>query len=140
MNIADYDLNEIKLGQKVEFKITITNSMLNEFAKLSGDYNPLHMDDDYAAKTDFKRRVCHGILLSSFFSQIVGMHIPGQKALYLSQTLKFVSPCFIDDEVIVYGQVIGKSEATRILTPKTIITNISGKTLVEGQAKVLVRK
>lgn len=138
-NPLEYRFEDIEIGQKKYFKIIVTEPMLNEFAHLSGDYNPLHMDENYAQSTSFKKRVCHGLLLASFFSQLVGMHLPGKNALYMSQSLKFISPCFINDEVIVQGEVLDKSISTRIITLKTTITNSSGSNLIDGQAKVLVR-
>ncbi len=136
---TEYTFEDISLGQKKQFKVVVTESMLGKFAELSGDYNPLHMDENYAKTTSFKKRVCHGLLLTSFFSQLVGMHIPGKNALYLSQSVKFISPCFIGDEVTVEGMVLDKSIATRIITLQTIISNSSGNHLIEGEAKVLVR-
>lgn len=130
---------DIEIGQKKEFKIKITESMVSEFARLSGDRSPLHMDEDYAKSTRFKKRVCHGLLLASFFSQLVGMHLPGKNALYISQSLKFVSPCFVNDEVTIRGEVLDKSEATKMITMRTTVTNSADNTLIEGQAKVLVR-
>ena len=134
------NFNEISIGQKKTFNLTITDVMVEQFAKLSGDYNPLHMDEKYASSTKFKKRVCHGMLLSSFFSRLVGMYLPGTNALYLTQNLKFISPCFIDDNVTVEGEVIEKNDTTCIITLKTQITNDSNKKLVDGQAKVLVRE
>jgi len=136
---SDYVFEDITPGQKKQFKIVVTESMVKEFAKLSGDYNPLHMDENYSKSTKFKKRVCHGLLLTSFFSQLVGMHMPGKNALYLSQTVKFMSPCFIDEEICIEGEVIDKSPSTKIITIKTIITNSSGNCLINGEAKVLVR-
>ena len=136
---AEYNLTDIQLGEKKQFKVTITASMVDEFARLSGDYNPLHMDEQYASSTRFKQRVCHGMLLASFFSRLVGMYLPGKNALYMAQSLKFVSPCFINDEVTVEGEVVEKSDATRIITLKTKIINAVGNDLVEGQGKVIVR-
>jgi len=138
--ISNYKLEDIELGFKEKFKIVVTEEMVNEFARLSGDHNPLHMDYDYASTTKFKKRVCHGMLLASFFSRLVGMHLPGKNSLYFSQSLRFISPCFIGDEVSVEGEVLDKSEATKIITLKTTIVNKSGKCLVDGQAKVLVRE
>ena len=135
----DRKLEEITIGEKRTFSIKITESMVNEFAKISGDYNPLHVNEQYAKSTKFGRRVCHGMLLASFFSKMVGMYIPGKNALYFSQTLNFRLPCFIDDEVKVEGEVLEKSTASRILTIKTTIYNRSEKCLVDGIAKVIVR-
>ena len=138
--LPEYTFDEIEIGLTKQFQITITESMIDDFAKISGDYNPLHMDKEYAGNTGFKKRVCHGMLLSSFFSRLVGMYLPGKNALYLSQSLKFPAPCFIDDKVIITGKVVSKSESTHIITLKTTILNESGKCLVEGDAKVLLRE
>ena len=137
---SEYKLEDIKVGQKTQFKVKITKEMIDEFAKLSGDYNPLHMDDDYANSTGFKKKVCHGMMLASFFSKLVGMHIPGRNALYMSQSLKFISPCFVNDEIVVEGEVLDKSTSTRIITLRTKITNSFGNDLVDGNAKVIVRR
>jgi acyl dehydratase len=139
-NIIVLGFAEIKIGMEKKFSVEITESMLENFASLSGDYNPLHMDKEYARNTDFKKQVCHGMLLSSFFSRLVGMYLPGKNALYISQSLKFPAPCFIDDKVIITGKVVSKSESTHIITLKTTILNESGNCLVEGDAKVLLRE
>ena len=114
--------------------------MLNDFAKISGDYNPLHMDEIYANTTRFGKRVCHGMLLASFFSRLVGMYLPGKNSLYFSQSLNFKSPCFINDEVTIEGEVLDKSISTRIITMKTTIHNQHGECLVDGLAKAIVRE
>jgi acyl dehydratase len=97
------------------------------------------MDEQYAMSTKFGKRVCHGMLLASFFSKMVGMYLPGKNALYFSQTLNFQLPCFINDEITVEGEVLEKSLASRIITIKNSIHNQDGKCLVEGVAKVMVR-
>jgi acyl dehydratase len=137
---CNFTLNSIKIGQKKNFSEIITKSLIDDFAKISGDYNPLHMDDEYASNTIFEKRVCHGMLLSSFFSKLIGMYLPGKNALYFSQSLQFKSPCFIDDEIFVEGEVLEKSNSTRIITVKTTIHKNSGECLVDGQAKVIVRE
>ncbi len=137
---TEYKFDEIKLGIKAKFAVKVDESVINEFAKISGDRNPLHVDQIYAAKTPFGKRVCHGMLLASFFSRLVGMYIPGKNSLYFSQTLNFQLPCFIGDEVIIEGEVIDKSQSTRIITIKTTAYNQLGKCLVDGIAKVIVRE
>ena len=137
---CNFTLNSIKIGQKKNFSEIITKSLIDDFAKISGDYNPLHMDDEYASNTIFEKRVCHGMLLSSFFSKLIGMYLPGKNALYFSQSLQFKSPCFIDDEIFVEGEVLEKGNSTRIITVKTTIHKNSGECLVDGQAKVIVRE
>ena len=134
---SEYTYNEIKIGLKKEFSVKITESLVNDFAKISGDYSPIHMDIEYASTTSFKKRVVHGMLLASFFSRIDGMYLPGKHALYFSQTLKFVNPCFIDDLVTVKSEVIEKSDSTQIITINSQIINESGQILVKGLGKVL---
>jgi len=138
--IAEYQFDQIKLGLKKEFTIKITESITDDFAKISGDYNPLHMDENYAKSTTFKKRVCHGMLLAAFFSRLVGMYLPGKYALYFSQSLNFQNPCFVNDVITIKGEVIDKSEATRLITIKTSIYNQERTCLLDGVAKVVVRK
>ena len=137
---SEYKFDEIVLGTKTKFIVQIDESMINEFARISGDHNPLHMDEKYATKTPFGKRVCHGMLLAYFFSRLVGMHMPGKNALYFSQTSNFQMPCFIGDKVTIEGEVIDKSQSTRIITIKTTAYNQLGKCLVDGIAKVIVRE
>ena len=137
--LSECSLNEIEIGFKKNFEITITESMLNDFAKLSGDYNPLHMNEEYASSTSFKKRVCSGMFLSSFFSRLVGMYLPGKHALHISQSLNFVNPCFIGETITVEGKVIDKSAATKIIKLETTITNELGKRIIDGKAQVIVR-
>jgi len=138
-NISEYTFEEIVIGSKHSFEVTISDELEEDFAKISGDHNPLHMDEHYASETKFGKRVCHGMLLASFFSRLVGMHLPGKNALYFSQNLNFVGPCFIGDKITVKGEVVDKSEATRIIKLKTTIKNQEGKLLIEGTAQVIVR-
>ena len=138
--LAEYKFDEIILGTKTKFTVEINVSMINEFAKISGDNNPLHMDEYYASKTQFGKRVCHGMLLASFFSRLIGMYMPGKNALYFSQTLNFQTPCFVGDLITIEGEVIDKSQSTRIITIKTIAYNQTDKCLVDGIAKVIVRE
>ena len=131
-------LNNLHVGQKAEFTETITESMIQEFAKLSGDYNPHHIDEEYAKKTKYEKRICHGMLLASLFSKLTAMYLPGQGSLYISQTLNFVSPAFIDDIVTASGEITKISSSTGIIRVKTEITNMNNNLLVSGEAKVLI--
>ena len=136
---ANYKFDDITIGLTKEFSIEITESMVDNFAEFSGDYNELHMDEDYASTTSFGKRICHGMLLTSFFSRLVGMSIPGKNALYFSQSINLQSPCFIGDRILVRGEVTEKSESTHIITIKTTILNQDSKCLIDGIAKVIVQ-
>ena len=122
-NFSELTFEQIKINQSKEFQIKITESLVNEFAKLSGDFSPIHMNDEYAKSTKFQGRVVHGMLLASFLSRMVGMYIPGKHALYTSQSLEFPHPCFLDDEITVSSVVIDKSESTKIIKIESKITN-----------------
>ena len=136
---SEYSFDEIEIGMQKNFKIFISEDYLDDFAKLSGDDNPLHMNEEYASSTSFKKRVCSGMFLSSFFSRLVGMYLPGKHALYISQSLNFINPCFIGEMITVGGKVIDKSPATKIIKLETTITNESGKRIIDGKAQVIVR-
>lgn len=121
----------------VILKRTISQHDVDKFAEISGDYNALHVDQNFARKTKFGQRIVHGMLLASFFSQVVGMHLHTQNVVYLSQSLNFKNPVYIGDEVAVVFQLKGFSESTRTATFETKI--LKGKlTCVEGEAKVYI--
>jgi len=136
---SEYSFDEIELGMQKSFKVDISKNMLDVFGRDTGDYIPLHMSEKYASSTSFKKRVCSGMFLASFFSRIVGMYLPGKHALHISQSLNFVNPCFIGETITVEGKVIDKSTATKIIKLETTITNESGKRVIDGKARVIVR-
>tara|TARA_Y100001936_G_scaffold149484_1_gene145848 strand:+ start:12075 stop:12506 length:432 start_codon:yes stop_codon:yes gene_type:complete len=137
--LSDLNFDEIKVGNFREFKITITNSMVDEFAKISGDFNPLHVDEKYAQTTKFGKRVVHGMLLASFLSQMVGMYLPGKHALYSSQTLEFHNPCFVGNKISVTSKVIDKSQSTKIIKIESKISDEKNKLLLYGIGRIVVR-
>jgi len=136
---SEYSFDEIELGMQKSFKVDISKNMLDVFGRDTGDYNPLHMSEEYASSTSFKKRVRSGMFLSSFFSRLVGMYLPGKHALHISKSLNFVNPCFIGETITVEGKVIDKSPATKIIKLETTITNESGKRIIDGKAQVIVR-
>jgi 3-hydroxybutyryl-CoA dehydratase len=138
-NPLQYSFEELEVGLNHSFEIVIDEKLVIHFAEISGDFNPLHMDEKYARNSKFEKRVCHGMLLASFFSRLIGMYMPGKNALYFSQNLKFVAPCFIGDKIIVNGEIVDKSEATKMIKIKTTILNQNNKMLVEGIAQALIR-
>jgi len=131
-------LDNLYIGKKIGFSLTISELMIEEYAKLSGDYNPHHMDDTFAKKTRFGKRICHGMFLASFFSRLTGMYLPGKGSLYLSQSLNFQAPAYINDKITVQGEIVKISEATGMVTLKTQITNDNNVQLITGDAKVLI--
>tara|TARA_Y100000746_G_C15403397_1_gene407306 strand:- start:582 stop:1013 length:432 start_codon:yes stop_codon:yes gene_type:complete len=136
---SEYTYNDIEIGLSKEFQVEITESLVNDFAKISGDFSPIHMDDLYAKSTTFKKRVVHGMLLASFLSRMDGMFLPGKHALYFSQSVEFRNPCFIGDVLTISSKVIDKSDSTKIIKIESKITNQENKLLVYGLGRVIVR-
>ena len=129
---------QLRIGYTDSVFKLIRREDVDAFAALSGDYNALHVDDAFAARTEFAQRVVHGFLHASLLSTLVGMKIPGPGALYLSQTIEFSRPVFIGDTVTATGIITGINAATRVLDIKTEITNQHGQTVLSGEARVKV--
>ena len=135
----EFKFHEICIGQINTFQIKITEKMVDDFANFSGDYNPLHMDQNFAKSKNFKNRVCHGMLLSSFFSTLIGMYLPGKNSLYFSQTINFQLPCFVNQKIIVSGKVIEIIPSIKTIVLETKIFNDSQDCLIDGIANVIMQ-
>jgi len=94
-----YKIEEIEAGMTASYSQTITDADIKDFAGISGDKNPVHMDEVYAKESRFERRIAHGMLSSSFFSALFGTHLPGRGCVYVGQNLKFRKPVYIGDTV-----------------------------------------
>lgn len=129
---------ELKVGDSFSTERLVTDELIRKFAEVSGDYNPLHLDDEFAATTRFGRRIAHGMLSGAFVSAVLGSELSVRKIVYLSQTLKFVAPVFIGDTVTTTGTVTNIREDKPVVTLQTICTNQNGETLVTGDAVVMV--
>lgn len=132
--------SDIKVGDTAEFQTSVTLEMVDAFGQLSGDVNPLHMDESYASRTEFKGRVAHGMFAGIWFSRLIGMHLPGLGALYLSQNIRFHLPIMPGKSFVVHGEVIQKSDALQVITIATQVREQeSGLVCADGQALVKVR-
>lgn len=137
MTTADR-FESISVGDRAEVRHTIGPADLNTFAALTGDDNPLHMDEAFAAATSMGHRVVHGMLTASFISTIIGTRLPGPGALWFEQSLRFLAPARIGEAILVTAEVLHKSPATRVLTIRTRVSGEGGRELVDGEAKVKV--
>jgi 3-hydroxybutyryl-CoA dehydratase len=115
---------------------TITDADIVRFAEVSGDRNPVHLDEAYATRSPFGQRIAHGFLTGSLISAVIGMEMPGPGSIYLGQTLKFLAPVHIGDTVTVSVEVIGVREEKRLLTLRTDCTNQNGTPVITGEATV----
>jgi 3-hydroxybutyryl-CoA dehydratase len=145
MNVANgqaslghgYYLEDLAPDMEASVTKTITDDDVRAFAALSGDVNPVHLDDVFAASTMFKKRIAHGFLTGALFSTVLGTKLPGPGCIYLSQTLKFRAPVYLGDEVVATCRVTG------VDTEKGWATfacdcSVNGKTVLEGEALLMV--
>jgi 3-oxoacyl-[acyl-carrier protein] reductase len=128
------------VGDEVEFCRTITAKDVDAFADLTGDTNPLHMQDEFAVATSFRKRVVHGMLTASFISTMIGTKLPGAGALWFEQHLRFLAPVWIGEKIRVLAKVKHKSQAQRILSIETLVFGEDGRKVIEGEAKVKLLK
>ena len=128
----------IKPGDSATFSKTIGDEDIRAFADLAGDDNSVHLNDEYASKTRFGRRIAHGMLGASLISTVIGTRMPGPGTIYLSQSLRFVAPVFPGDTVTAKATVKSIKEGKPIVTLETVCTNQHGETVITGEAVVLV--
>tara|TARA_Y100000994_G_scaffold248184_1_gene255330 strand:+ start:954 stop:1385 length:432 start_codon:yes stop_codon:yes gene_type:complete len=138
-NFSELTFDQIDIGLTKEFDVIITQSLVDDFAKISGDYSPIHMNEEFAKLTKFGKKIVHGMLLASLLSRMVGMYLPGKYALYSSQTLEFHNPCFVGDKITVSSIVNDKSESTKIIKIESKITNEKKDILLYGEGRIIVR-
>ncbi len=129
---------EFSAGQAATFSKTISEADIYAYAGISGDFNPLHVDAEFARGTRFGERIAHGMLTAGLISAVLGTRLPGPGAIYLSQTLQFVNPVRIGDTITAKAEVVAYQAEKRILTLRTTCTNQQGQHVVEGQAVLLV--
>jgi 3-hydroxybutyryl-CoA dehydratase len=127
------------IGDNASISKTITDADIHAFAEVTGDHNPLHLDDEYAAKTRFGRRIAHGMLCASLISAVLANELPGAGSVYLSQTLKFVKPVFPGDTVTARVTVIGIRDDKPIMKLETVCLNQRDEPVLQGEATVLVQ-
>ncbi len=125
-------IGDFQPGQHVTFTKTFTEDDLRRFIEITGDTNPLHVDEAFAAKTKFGRRVLHGMLTASIFSTMVGMLLPGSGAIYRSQTLRFLLPVYIGETVTAHFVVRSVDRTKHRLEIDAWIENEAGSHVIEG--------
>lgn len=131
-------IEDFKVGDTAEFSHTITMAEINKFAEITGDNNPLHVDRKYADQTSFKGIVAHGMLSASFFSTMVGKHLPGDGALWIKQSLNFLLPVRPNDELKVHAEIKQISVSQRTMTIYASIHNQHGQKVLDGEGVVTV--
>jgi 3-hydroxybutyryl-CoA dehydratase len=127
----------LKIGMAAENAHVVTETDLADFARVSGDRNPIHLDEAYAATTPFKGRIAHGILVASYISALLAGSLPGPGAIYVGQTLNFRRPVKINDEVVTRVEIVALDDAKGRAVLACTCT-VEGKTVLTGEATVMV--
>ena len=134
-----YYLEDLEVGMSAETSMIVSADKIDTFAELSGDYNPIHMDEEFAATTMFGRRIAHGALSASLISAVLGNQLPGPGAIFVELNMRFRRPAFIDDEVIARAEVSEINEKTGRVKMK-VGCYVNGKPILRGDAGVVVKK
>lgn len=132
-----YFFEDLAIGMEAAYEKTVTEQDISDFAQVSGDHNPVHMDEAYASTTFFKTRIAHGMLSASFISTVLGTRLPGPGCIYLSQTLKFLAPVRIGDTVLALVRVSSLDNIKR-RAQFSCLCEVAGKVVIEGEALVFV--
>ncbi|NPV27534.1 MAG: MaoC family dehydratase [Firmicutes bacterium] len=132
-------INEIKIGDKASVTKTISETDVYLFAGITGDFNPAHVNSEYAKATPFNQRIAHGMLSAGLISTVLGTKLPGPGTIYLEQQVSFLAPVFIGDTITAEVEVIAKLEKNR-LKLRTTCYNQNEKVVLHGEAIVMPRR
>jgi len=134
-----YYLEDLSIGMTSSFEKTITDKDIQAFAAITGDTNPVHLDDEYAATTPFKARIAHGMMSAGLISTVLGTQLPGPGCIYLDQKIKFRAPVFIQDTVVATVTVEDINQRRGRVTLKTQCF-VNDKLVADGIASMMVDK
>ena len=134
---AQYFLEDLAVGMTASYDRVVTEDMIEQFADVSGDFNPLHLDEDYAKGTMFKGRIAHGILSAGFISKIFGTMMPGKGSIYISQTLRFLAPVRIVDTVTATVEVVEINAEKKRVSFKSRC-RVGRTVVIDGDALIMV--
>ena len=128
---------DLSVGQSAELTRTVDDKAIQAFAEVSGDHNPVHLDEAFAATTQFKGRIAHGMLSAAYISALIAGKLPGPGAIYLGQTLTFKRPVKIGDEVTVAATITGL-DAEKARATLATVCSVAGKVVLDGEATIMV--
>jgi len=136
----EYRWADLALGKSARFDAVVTEDRMRQFAQLSGDVNPLHLDDEFARARGFPSRVAFGLLTSSFYSTLVGVYLPGRWALLHGLDIDFKALAFVGERLTIVGEIAHMSDAYRRIDLKASIVNSLGKTVSKATIRVGVHE
>ncbi|UCH21601.1 MAG: MaoC family dehydratase [Deltaproteobacteria bacterium] len=129
-------IDELEVGDSAKFSKTISESDVYLFAGVTGDFNPAHVDEEYAKDTYFKTRIAHGMLTASFISTVIGTMLPGPGSIYMRQEINFLAPVKIGDTITACAEISEKIAGKKRVRIKTYCINQEGETVLDGEALV----
>ena len=132
----EYFYSNLEIGQRESFSVNITEDMLSNFTRITGDINPLHNDNDYAVNMGYPGRVVFGMLTASFLSTLAGVYLPGKYSLIHTVETEFVKPVFIGDELKIDGTIVDKNDAFQVVWLKVVITNQNGRKVCRAKMRI----
>lgn len=132
-----FAIDEIKVGMTASYSQTITDADIKAFAGVSGDHNAVHLCEEYAESSRYKKRIAHGLLTASFFSAIFGTKLPGEGCVYVGQDLQFKRPVYLNDTVVATVTVLKVDAVKRRVTFDTTCT-VKGKVVTAGTAEIFI--
>lgn len=136
MKVKGKTINELILNEKICYKKIITNEDVLVFAGVTGDLNPIHLDEKYAQESIFGKKICHGMLIAGYISNVIGTQLPGPGTIYLSQNIKFKKPIYLNDTVSVEIVVKNIDYKKNTVTLQTNVKNQEDLLVIEGEALV----
>jgi len=130
-------IEDIEIGMEVSYSQTITDEDIRLFSKVSGDRNPIHLDEEYAKKSRYKKRIAHGLMSASYFSALFGTKIPGEGCVYVAQSLQFKRAVYIDD-IVTATVIVKKIDLSKKRVFFDTICKVKNKIVIEGEAELFV--
>lgn len=128
-------IDDLEIGQSASYERTVSEEDIVRYAEVSGDDNPVHLDEEFASKTLFKGRIAHGMLGAGFISTVVGTRLPGYGSIYVSQSLRFRAPVRIGDTVVTTATVKSIDKERKRVTMETVCA-IGDKIVIDGEAEL----
>ena len=132
--------SELTVGQSAEFTKTVTETDIVMYAGITGDFNPMHVNEEYARRSTFSSRIAHGMLTAGYISAVLGMKLPGDGSIYMSQTLRFTKPVRIGDTITARIEVIELFPEKKRVRLATTCHNQNNELVLDGEALVLMQK
>jgi len=139
MNPRPLTYGEIKIGDTAALSLVASAETVDGYARLTGDLNPVHLDEDYAARSFFKKRVAHGLLAAGLISAVLGTRLPGPGTIYLRQELDFKGPVFLGETITARARVLEKLDRQEKIKLRTWVENQDGRLVMDGSALILFR-